>query len=93
VTVKGTPDPGTGMIVDLGLLDRVLREEVVGRFDQRHLNLDVPEFAYGKTVPTGEALCMDIWRRVEARLPAGCTLASVRVAEEPAMWAEYRGEE
>jgi hypothetical protein len=39
-----------------------------------------------------EALCLDIWRRLAARLPAGCTLDSVRVQEEPRLYAEYRGE-
>lgn len=92
VTVKGTPDPVTGMVVDLALLDRVLREEVLQRFDHRHLNHDVPEFAFGQSVPTGEALCLDIWRRVAPRLPAGCALDTVRVQEEPALFAEYRGE-
>lgn len=92
VTVKGTPDPVTGMVVDLALLDRALREEIVQRFDHRHLNLEVPEFAFGKTVPTGEALCLDIWRRVASRLPTGCALDAVRVQEEPALFAEYRGE-
>jgi 6-pyruvoyltetrahydropterin/6-carboxytetrahydropterin synthase len=92
VTVSGTADPETGMVVDLGLLDRVLKEEVVGRFDHRHLNLDVPEFAYGRTIPTGEMLCVDIWNRVAARLPASCRLAAVRVQEEPMLYAEYRGE-
>ena len=92
VTVRGTPDPQTGMVMDLGLLDRVLSEEVVQRLDHRHLNLDVPEFAYGRTVPTGEMLCLDIWGRVAGRLPPGCALALVRVQEEPALYAEYRGE-
>lgn len=92
VTVRGTPDPVTGMVVDLGHLDRLLAEEVVQRFDHRHLNLDVAEFAYGRTVPTGEMLCLDIWARVTPRLPRGCTLSLVRVQEEPALYAEYRGE-
>lgn len=92
VTVKGTPEHETGMIVDLAALDRILEEEVVQRLDHKHLNYDVPEFAYGRTVPTGEALCLDIWSRVAQRLPAGCALAAVRVQEEPALYAEYRGE-
>ena len=92
VTVRGRVDETTGMSADLGLLDRILAEEVVARLDHRHLNLDLPEYGYGRTVPTGEELCVDVWRRVAARLPAGCTLASVRVQEEPALFAEYRGE-
>ncbi len=93
VTVKGTPDPLTGMVMDLALLDRVLQEEVVERFDHRHLNLDVPEFAYGKRVPTGEMLCVDIARRIAARLPTGCALDVVRVQEEPNLYAEYRADD
>lgn len=93
VTVRGRTDPLTAMIVDLVALDRVLHEEVVARYDHRHLNLDAPEFAYGQTVPTCEALCVEIWRRVAPRLPSGCALAAVRVREEPALWAEYRGED
>ena len=92
VTVRGTPDPVSGMVMDLGLLDRLLAEEVVHRLDHRHLNLDVAEFAYGRTVPTGEMLCVDIWGRVARRLPSGCSLALVRVREDPTLYAEYRGE-
>jgi len=92
VTLRGAPDPATGMVVDLALLDRVLDEEVVQRFDHRHINRDVAEFASGGIVPTGEMLCLDVWRRVAARLPKGCALSLVRVEEEPSLFAEYRGE-
>jgi 6-pyruvoyltetrahydropterin/6-carboxytetrahydropterin synthase len=93
VTVKGRTDPMTAMTVDLRALDRILHEEVVGRYDHRHLNLDTEEFAYGRTVPTGEALCIEIWQRVAARLPAGCVLTAVLVQEDGTLWAEYRGED
>ena len=92
VTVRGPLDPETAMVMDLGALERILHEEVVARYDHRHLNLDAPEFAYGETIPTGEALCVEIWRRVAPRLPSGCALSCVRVQEEPSLWAEYRGE-
>lgn len=93
VTVRGRTDPMTGMIVDLAMLDRILHEEIIERFDCRHLNHDVPEFEFGRKVPTGEELCLDIWGRVSARLPEGCTLDRVRVQEQPNLYAEYRGEE
>jgi len=92
VTVSGPTDPVTGMVLDLAALDRAMHEEIVQRFDHRHINLDVPEFAYGRTVPTGEMLCVDIWRRLAPRLPAGCALTAVRVQEDPLLFAEYRGE-
>ncbi len=92
VTVAGGMSAETGMVVDLASLDRVLAEEVVTRLDGRDLNADVPEFAPGRALPTGEELCRDIWGRVAARLPAGCRLVAVQVREDPTLCAEYRGE-
>ena len=92
VTVAGAVDAATGMVVDLLQLDRILAEEVVARLDGRDLNRDIPEYGPERTLPTGEALCLDIWKRVAARLPARCRLATVRVQEDPSLYAEYRGE-
>jgi 6-pyruvoyltetrahydropterin/6-carboxytetrahydropterin synthase len=92
VTLAGAVDPATGMAADLANLDRILADEVVARFAGRDINRDIPKYAPGRTLPTGEALCLDIWNRVAARLPAGCRLTSVRVEEDPSLYAEYRGE-
>lgn len=92
VTVRGTPDEQTGMVIDLGALDHFIAEEVMQRFQNRRIHLDVPEFADGRAIPTGEMLCLDIFRRMAKRLPSGCSLVSVKVAEDAFLWAEYRGE-
>ena len=91
VTVRGTPDAQTGMLVDLDALDRILDEAIVRRFDGKRIN-DDPAFADGAAIPTGEMLCLDIWRRVSAKLPGGTSLVSVRVQEDPTLYSEYRGE-
>ena len=91
VTVSGPVSPETQMVIDLGAFDRILQDEIVARFDRRHINLDVPEFAYGKAVPTGEALAMYIWERVAGRLPRGVSLTRVRVQEDPDLYADYAG--
>ncbi len=69
VTVGGEPDPRTGMLLDLGLLDQVVTAEVVDRYDHRHLNLDTPEFR--DLNPTSENLVRVIWDRLEPALPPG----------------------
>ena len=89
VTVTGAVDPVTGMIVDLGPLDAMLEREVRARLDHRNINLDVPEFADGALVPTGENLARWIHDRVEGALPAGVTVVEVRVAEDETLWASY----
>jgi len=92
VVVTGDIDPTTGMIVDLGLLDRVLVAEVRDRFDHRNINLDVPEFADGKLVPSGENLARFICERVsEAMRTDGMTarVTTVSISEDPSLRATY----
>lgn len=90
VTVAGEIDPGTGMLVDLALLDRVLATEVRARFDHRNINLDVPEFADGRLVPTGEELARFIFTRVQDALGGTTRVESVTVAEDATLSASYR---
>ena len=41
VTVKGTPDPDTGFVIDLKKLSTLIRIEVTDKLDHKNLNLDV----------------------------------------------------
>ena len=91
VTVRGELDEGTGMIVDLGRVDEVLACEVRDRFDHRNINLDVPEFADGRMVPTGENLARFIFDRVQRALGAGATVTAVTVAEDDTLRVTYDG--
>lgn len=90
VTVGGPIDGTTGMVIDLGLLDRVLGKEVRDRFDHRNINTDVPEFADGKLVPTGENLARFIFERVQSALDGQASVVSVVVAEDATLSATYK---
>jgi len=62
VAIRGTPDPKTGMVVDLGLLEQSLGE-IRGALDHKLLNrID------GLGTPTLENLSRFIWERIK---PAG----------------------
>jgi 6-pyruvoyltetrahydropterin/6-carboxytetrahydropterin synthase len=89
VTVTGQIDPVTGFIVDLGLLDEVLEREVRSRFDHANINLDVPEFADGGLMPTGEELARFIYQRVQTALGARARVTRVTVAEDSTLAAAY----
>ncbi len=91
VTVQGEIDPVTGMLVDLGALDRVLQAEVRERFDHRNINLDVPEFADGRLVPTGENIARFIFERVERGLAGAAKVTEVSIAEDETLRCSYRG--
>ena len=78
VAVEGTPDPATGMVIDLKTLDQVMRQAVVEAVDHRHLNRDVPWLE--GVLPTAENLALAFWDRLEAALP-DVRLRRVRLVE------------
>lgn len=90
ITVAGPLDPVTGMVIDLPALDQILAAEVLA-LDGRHLNDDLPEFAYGGTLPTCEALSRWLFGRIAPRLPGGVSLERVRVAEDATLHADCTG--
>ena len=94
VTVGGEPDAVTGFVVDLKWLKDVIEREVLAAYDHRHLNLEVPEFAGGKAIPTTENIAIAAWKRLEPAVTnaGGAQLSRVRVYETPEIFAEYRGE-
>jgi 6-pyruvoyltetrahydropterin/6-carboxytetrahydropterin synthase len=77
VTVAGEVEPRTGMVMDIGLLDRLVEREVLDRFDHKHLNLDVDNFK--DRVPTTENLCLEIYRLLASNFPVW----SIRPEDEP----------
>jgi 6-pyruvoyltetrahydropterin/6-carboxytetrahydropterin synthase len=89
VTVTGPIDPVTGFVVDLGFLDGLLKTHISDRFDHRNINLDVPEFADGKLVPSGENLARYIFERVSHDLPRPASVVRVTVGEDETLSASY----
>jgi 6-pyruvoyltetrahydropterin/6-carboxytetrahydropterin synthase len=71
VTVRGERDEA-GMIVDLGILERVLREAHEG-LDHRFLD-EIPELGPG----TMENLAVWIWNKVEKACPGLCRVTVLR---------------
>ena len=93
VTVRGRFDPTRGGVMSLKALEALLKREVVARFDGRHINDDIAQFASGNWLATGEALAMYFWKRIsEAGLPSGVALHRVRVQEGANLYSEYYGE-
>ncbi len=89
VAIEGTPDPITGMILDLKRLKDILEEKVLSVYDHRLLNREVRPFE--SVVPTVENIAIDIWSRLHESIPGDAKLYSVRVEETSELWVEYRG--
>jgi 6-pyruvoyltetrahydropterin/6-carboxytetrahydropterin synthase len=85
VTLRGEPDPVTGMVLDLRELKAVLEREIMERFDHRDLNADTPYFE--KEPPTPENFARVIHELLRAALPDGM-LDRIRLQPESDLWVE-----
>ncbi len=89
VTVAGTIDPATGMVMNLRDLKEILESEVLDAMDHKFLNADVPAFA--SQIPTTENIAIEIWRRLAGRISTGC-LHRVRLYETSDLYVDYYGD-
>ena len=87
VLVGGKVDPETGMVVNLAVLDELVNDRIMARFDHANLN-DDPAFA--TEVPTTENLCRVLFEALKDALPAG-ELECLRVEETENNFFEYHG--
>lgn len=89
VTVGGPVDPETGMVINLKIVDSVLRRHFVDAVDHHHLNRDV-DFMRG-VIPTAENIALVAFRQLEPHLKPG-RLLKVRIVESENNAAEVVAE-
>jgi 6-pyruvoyltetrahydropterin/6-carboxytetrahydropterin synthase len=86
VKITGETDPETGYVMDMKVLSRITREEVLERFDHKNLNLDT---VYFKDLnPTAEHIAIVIYDLLRARIDPRLDL-SVRLHETERNFVEY----
>jgi 6-pyruvoyltetrahydropterin/6-carboxytetrahydropterin synthase len=92
VTVKGMPNPDTGFVIDLKVLSRLIKQEVIEKLDHKNLNMDV-DFLQGK-MTSCEILVMEIWKILAPKIQAisEARLHSLRLFETHNNFVEYYGE-
>jgi 6-pyruvoyltetrahydropterin/6-carboxytetrahydropterin synthase len=89
VTLRGQPDPVTGMVFNLTELKKIIMEEIINKVDHKNLNTDV-DFLRG-VVPTAENLAIEFHRVLKGKLRRNL-LYEVKLIETSKNWAVYRGE-
>lgn len=88
VTVKGTPDPDTGFVIDLKVLKQIVHEKVIGQLDHRNINEDVA-FMKGQMASI-ENLAVAIWEQIAPEL-TNCALHCIKLYETESNYVEYYG--
>lgn len=88
VSVKGEPDPITGMVTDLSILDKTVESLVLDKFDHKHLNLDMDDFK--GLNPTSEVVAKVIYELLDPFIP---NLHKIGLWETEKNYFEYAGTE
>jgi 6-pyruvoyltetrahydropterin/6-carboxytetrahydropterin synthase len=90
VTIKGTPDPDTGFLMDAKKLSKLIDEKILEQLDHKNLNLDVPFLK--DMMCTSENLAVAIWQQLAPHLPENVQLHAIKLYETPRIYVEYFGE-
>ena len=85
VTVWGSQDPLTGLLMDFGALKDLVDKNVIDIVDHKDLT-DV--FKWNTTV---EHLCVWAWGEIKPLLPKEVDLYEIKIWETPTCHATYRG--
>lgn len=108
VTVIGKPNTDTshvklGMVIDFGDLKKIVKEEIVDKFDHATVfNKNTPHVELAKELmdrghnviladyqPTSENMVIDFAAKIKARLPEPISLFSLRLQETESSFAEW----
>ena len=73
VTVRGKIDPTTGMVTDIGALDRLVEDTVIKKFNKQNLSL-----VFNRQAVSGENLARNIFQELAPRITQG-TLTNIRL--------------
>ena len=91
VTIKGKVNPETGCVVDLSLLSKILKENIIEKIDHKNINLEV-DFMKGK-IASAENIAIGIWTQLEPLIiKLGIDLHCIKIEETENNFVEYFGE-
>lgn len=92
VTVRGSVDEETGVLLNLKDLSKILKEKVISKLDHKNLNLDV-DFMDG-IITSSEMIAIKIWEQIEVPIAdLGAKLHKVKLVETENNFVEYYGKQ
>lgn len=88
VSVTGPIDPGSGWLVDLPTLNKIVKSKVVDVLDHSQIEKDVEWFKDKQ--PSSENLLLWIWDQIFDRI-IDCKLHRIRLVETHSIFNDYYG--
>lgn len=86
VKLVGEVDEQTGYVFDLKLLNDIIKDEIIERFDHKNLNLDTTEFK--NLIPTVENIARIIYEILRSKIDAKYDL-EITLYETPRNYVVY----
>lgn len=90
VKITGPVDPDSGYVIDLRILNDIIRQNVIERYDHKNLYLDVTDFK--DLNPSAENIAIRIWHHLREYIDAKFEL-NVQLFETERNFVEYSGKE
>jgi len=88
VTVKGTPNPETGFVLNTQVLSKIIKEHIIEKLDHRNLNKDID---LEGLQPSSENLAIWIWNTLKPFISQG-ELHCIKLQETENIYVEYYGD-
>ena len=88
VKVTGPVDPDTGYVIDLKILNDIIREHIIERYDHKNLYLDMVDFK--DLNPSAENIAIKIWHILREQIDPGLDL-QIQLYETERNFVEYSG--
>ena len=88
VSVTGPIDPGSGWLVDLPTLNKIVKSKVVDVLDHSQIEKDVEWFKDKQ--PSSENLLLWIWDQIFDKI-TDCNLHRIRLVETLSIFNDYYG--
>ena len=89
ITVKGTPDRETGMVIDFSVFKDIVQQHIVAKLDHKNITEDIAHFA--RTPATCENIVQWIWQNLKDRFDT-CQLYRIVLCETENNRVEYYGD-
>ena len=88
VSVTGPIDPGSGWLVDLPTLNKIVKNNVINVLDHSQIEKDVEWFKNKQ--PSSENLLLWIWDQIFDKI-TDCKLHRIRLVETHSIFNDYYG--
>lgn len=100
VTVKGSINNETGMIMNINDLKKIIEDNVLNLLDHKYIDKDVEYFSGSNNndksssaiISTSENICLFIWQQIAKHLPNPVQLHCIKLHETDKNKVKYYGE-